>query len=180
MRSIALLGLVACSELPPLPQIDSSVDWTCTDGFEEAIEQCNDDECPGFMAMSSPVDSESVEYVSSSVHAVLKEGDDDVVTSIELHSTTDYFRSVVTMDSVDLMRGDAPAAFRVLNSTLAETENDAVSIVWSASNSEIPQITVAHWGLVNMELTEDWVKARFLVNDVDANFLEGCAYIPVD
>lgn len=179
MRSIALVGLVACTELPPLPQIDSSVDWNCADGFDEAIVECTDNTCPGFMSMSTPVDSEDVEYLSSSVFSVLKY-DDDLVTSIELHSTTDYFRSVVRLDSVDVMHGDAPVAFRVLNSSLAETENDAVSLVWSASNSEIPQVTVAHWGLMNMELTDDWVTARFLVSDVDGQFLEGCAYIPVD
>ncbi len=180
MRWIALVGLGACAELPPLPDVDAGPDWTCDDGFIEAVQACEASECSGFMAMNSLVDAENVRFVSNSAHAVVKFGDTDSIETIELHSTTDYFRSVVTISSIGLHPGGTPIPYRVLTREFAEAYSDAVTLQWDASNSEIPQMMIGVSGLSSIDVRDDWVRVTFLVTDQHDELLQGCAYIPLD
>ncbi|MFT6145808.1 MAG: hypothetical protein ACJAZO_002706 [Myxococcota bacterium] len=177
---MAVVGLAACAELPPLPQVGDGVDWTCSDGFVAAIDRCNAADCPGFMSMNSIVDNETVHYVSRSVYSVIKYGDTDSMETIELHSTTDHFRSAVTLGSVDLVTEPSNRTYRVLSQDLADAEDDAVSLRWEASNSQIPQVKIGVRGLANIAINDDWVRVIFLVNNSQDEILQGCAYIPVD
>lgn len=180
MRWISLIGLVACAELPPLPLVDDGPDWTCADGFPEAVADCTLNDCLGFMAMDSVVDDVDIHYLTDRVKAVVKYGDADSIETVELHSITDHFRSNVTIGSVGLEPQATSRAYRVLERDFADTEPDAVTLIWQVSNSDIPQTKVGVRGLARVEVVDDWVRVTFLVNDQNDRSVQGCAYMPVD
>ncbi len=180
MRWIALLGFMSCAELPLLPQVDAGAEWTCDVKFDEAIEECIAEQCPGFMAVNGRLDAETVRFVSSSVYVLAKFGDADSIETLELHSTTDYFRSVITIGSLGLQADETAGMYRVLSRDLADVEHQAVTFRWDASNSEIPQTNIGVRGLTNIQIVDDWIRITFLVTDQSDHILQGCAYIPID
>ena len=180
MRLMVLFAFAACAELPPLPELEQPQDWDCEDDFAAEVEACNEAECSGFMSMSSVIDFEEIHFVTESVFSVVKYNETDTVQTIELHGLTDYFRSVINIGSIDMPLDRQDIWYRILPKDVADTQTDAVTMVWEVSNSEIPQTRVGTGGLGNITLADGWIRTSFLVKDETENFVYGCAYMPVD